>query len=96
MTNTMNAEPARNFLDGLRLGDPVTVHNVTMFPLLGEDRPGPAYTTLHRALASKTASVSEVSEGGSVPELLARTGQTDFEEAFVQLAFVAEPQGEPT
>ena len=33
---------------------------------------------------------------GSVPELLARTGQTDFEEAFVQLAFVAEPQGEPT
>ena len=72
MTNTMNAEPARNFLDGLRLGDPVTVHNVTMFPLLGEDRPGPAYTTLHRALASKTASVSEVSEGGSVPELLFR------------------------
>lgn len=72
MSTTMTTEPARNFLEGLRVGDPVTVHNVTMFPLLGEDRPGPAYTTLHKALASKTASVSEISEGGSVPELMFR------------------------
>jgi hypothetical protein len=72
MTHTMTTEPARNFLEGLRVGNPVTVHNVTMFPLLGEDRPGPAYTTLHQALASKTASISEISEGGSVPELLFR------------------------
>ena len=38
-----------------------------MFPLLGEDRPGPIYTTLHHALANKMASVSEVSEGGACP-----------------------------
>ena len=28
---------------------------------------------------------------GTVPELLAQTGETDFEEAFVKLAFVADP-----
>lgn len=72
MSNTMKTEPGRNFLEGLRVGEPVQVHNVTMFPLVGDDRPGPAYTTLHQAIASKTATVSEISEGGSVPELLFR------------------------
>ncbi len=28
---------------------------------------------------------------GTVPELLARTGEQDFEEAFVQLAFAPQP-----
>ena len=33
---------------------------------------------------------------GTVPELLAQTGQTDFEEAFVTLAFgAAEPEATP-
>lgn len=72
MSNAMKTEPGRNFLEGLRVGEPVQVRNVTMFPLVGADRPGPAYTTLHQALASRTAAVSEVSEGGSVPELLFR------------------------
>ena len=72
MSNAKQTGQGRHFLADLRLGDPVRVRNVTMFPLVGEDRPGPAYTTLHQAIASKTATVSEVSEGGSVPELLFR------------------------
>jgi hypothetical protein len=41
-----------------------------MLPLLGADRPGPAYLLLNDAMAAGLASVGEVSEGGSVPELL--------------------------
>ena len=57
---------------GLELGAPVVHRQMAMFPLL-DRKPDPAsrtYVTLDEALESATAQVSEVSNGGSVPELL--------------------------
>ncbi|MCW3095922.1 MAG: hypothetical protein JWL77_1540 [Chthonomonadaceae bacterium] len=56
-------------LDGLKLGAPASFQHLTMFPLLGRDAEGEDYLTLDEALASKTVHITEVSEGGSVPEL---------------------------
>ena len=44
--------------------------NITMFPLLRQDAAESNYLTLDEALDAGTARVTEVSEGGSVPELL--------------------------
>ncbi len=46
-----------------------TFRNLTVFPLLAEADRQPGYLTLDEALAQGVARVSEVSEGGSVPEL---------------------------
>lgn len=53
----------------LQRGEAVTFRNMTLFPLFGEDSPSADYLTLDEALAQKTARITEVSEGGSVPEL---------------------------
>jgi hypothetical protein len=51
------------------LGEPLVHHNLAMFPLVG-GRPGsPPYDTLKEALDAGTVTVTEVSEGGSVPRL---------------------------
>ena len=57
---------------GLAIGEPVVHQQMAMFPLLGKraDTAARAYLTLDEALASASAEVSEVSQGGSVPELL--------------------------
>ena len=55
-------------ISGTRLGDPMTFRNMTVFPLLGHGIT-PDYLTLDEALAQKRAKITEVSEGGSVPEL---------------------------
>jgi len=53
----------------LALGPAQSHHNIVVFPLLGPDA-GPApYLTLGEALSSQCLIVTEVSEGGSVPEL---------------------------
>jgi hypothetical protein len=53
----------------LALGPAQTHRNIVVFPLLGLDA-GPApYLTLGEALASHWLTVTEVSQGGSVPEL---------------------------
>jgi hypothetical protein len=57
-------------LDTLEIGGPVSAANLTMFPLLLPEEAAPAYLTLDEALAGGLASVTEVSESGSVPELL--------------------------
>ena len=59
---------------GLTLGDPVVHRQMAMFPLVDvkEDASARAYLTLDEALASTLAQVSEVSNGGSVPELIFR------------------------
>jgi len=63
-------EPILATLDTLEVGDPVSAANLTMFPLLLPEEVEPAYLTLDEALAGGFASVTEVSESGSVPELL--------------------------
>ena len=59
---------------GLEVGTPVVHRQMAMFPLLNRksDAGSRTYLTLDEALKSATARVSEVSEGGSVPELLFR------------------------
>jgi hypothetical protein len=59
-------------LDQLELGSPITAANLTMYPLLLPDESTPGYLTLDEALAASLASVTEVSESGSVPELLVK------------------------
>ena len=56
----------------LRLGVPTTRQNLTLFPLLDSDAGGPQYVTLRTALSSGRLEVTEVSEAGSVPTLVAR------------------------
>ncbi len=56
-------------LKKLALGQPQKIHNLAVFPLLGPGVAAPGYVTLRRALAAGTASIREVSEGGSVPQL---------------------------
>ncbi len=58
-------------LDTVEVGSPTTFRNLTLYPLIlkakGEK---PGYMTLDQGLAGKSVKITEVSEGGSVPELL--------------------------
>jgi hypothetical protein len=55
-------------ISSTRLGKPTTFRNLTIFPVFGKGI-APDYVTLDEALANKFARVTEVSEGGSVPDL---------------------------
>lgn len=57
-------------LRGLSLGHPTTFLNLTLFPLHGSTGYARDYVTLREAVRDQTATVREISEGGSVPELL--------------------------
>ena len=63
-------EPAGRLFDGLATGEARTHRKLSMLALMGADRPGPAYLLLNDAMAAGLVTVGEVSEGGSVPELL--------------------------
>ncbi len=58
-----------NAAAGIRIGTVTTFKNLTVFPLLGSDTAAADYLTLDEALEQKCATITEVSEGGSVPEL---------------------------
>ena len=59
-------------LKGLKIAEPLTHEGLCMYPLLREQSFDKDYITLDEALAKKTASITELSEGGSVPELFFR------------------------
>lgn len=59
----------KDYLLGLRLGEPQRHKNMMIFPLLSSHDGGPDFTTLKDALEKALLSVTEVSAGGSVPEL---------------------------
>jgi hypothetical protein len=61
-----------DILETIELGNPSTFENLTMYPLLGETEKLIDYVTLDEALQDKSVSVTEVSESGTVPELLFR------------------------
>jgi hypothetical protein len=65
-------DPITAALDALDIGMPVTSANLTMYPLLMAEEFPPGYLTLDEALAAGLVSVTEVSESGSVPELLVK------------------------
>jgi hypothetical protein len=54
---------------GIRIGEPTTYRNLTMFPLFGLKVKNIGYLTLDEALEQKHSVITEVSEGGSVPDL---------------------------
>ena len=63
-------------LRGLSLGEPTTFLNLTVFPLHSNKRFARNYLTLREAIGNRTATVREISAGGSVPELqLQNTGK---------------------
>lgn len=57
-------------LEKVALGEPVSYENLTLFPLLCEQARESDYLTLDTALLRKTIRITEISEQGSVPELL--------------------------
>src|SRR4030042_1024186 len=59
----------KNYLLGLKPEEPQRHKNISVFPLLTPLDGGPDYTTLKDALEKALLSVTEVSSGGSVPEL---------------------------
>jgi len=61
--------PIATVFDESQLGDPQSFGRLSVFPLLAGASADPDYVTLDYALANRLASVREVSEGGSVPEL---------------------------
>jgi len=57
-------------LNDVKVGDATTHMNLTLYPLLSDSTGRPQYLTLAEALEGDLASIREVSQGGSVPELL--------------------------
>ena len=60
----------KNYLQDLRFGETQSHQHITVIPLHAAPDGAPPYVALADAMASKTLTVTEVSEGGSVPELL--------------------------
>lgn len=56
----------------LSLGSPLTFKNIGVVPILGKTKPVISYISLSEALAAKLIVVTELSQGGSVPELKVR------------------------
>ena len=59
----------KDTLEQVKIGEAVVFQNLTMFPLLGGQDRKADYLVLDEALKLHLARVTEVSEGGSVPEL---------------------------
>ena len=59
-------------LSGLQLGEPLSHEGLTVHPLIRASLLGKDYLTLDEALKQNVARVTEVSESGSVPQLLFR------------------------
>jgi hypothetical protein len=62
-------ETIQTTLDALRFGEPQAHGPLAVLPLLGGGPGGPEYRTLAEALKRGTLTITEVSEGGHVPEL---------------------------
>lgn len=58
-----------DYLESLEIGDLQRFSNMAVAPLRAEKEFGPQYITLHKALEEHALAVTEVNEGGSVPEL---------------------------
>jgi len=57
-------------IDSIHVHPPASLENLTLFPLFLDTYSGPDYITLEEAIEDHGLDVSEVSEGGSVPDLL--------------------------
>ena len=59
-------------LGAVKVGSPMTVNNLSVFPLLAETDHAPDYITLAQALEAGTGVITEVSTSGSVPQAVFR------------------------
>jgi hypothetical protein len=59
------------YLESLELGELQQFKNMAVFPIFTSVNHGPEYLTLKEALEKKFLTVTEMSHGGSVPELMA-------------------------
>ena len=64
----------KSCLDTLKFGDSQAYNHITVIPLHGAANGVPPYIALADAMGAKTLTVTETSEGGSVPELLVTNG----------------------
>ena len=71
MTTNQAPKTLRPFIKTLQVGDPLGHLNLTLVPLRGERRGQLDYLLSMDGLTAGTLTITEVSEGGSVPELLA-------------------------
>jgi len=62
-------EAIAELIAGLKLGEAVTHLNLAVFPVVNGGGKPPDYLTLDEAMARKKVKITEVSAGGSVPEL---------------------------
>jgi hypothetical protein len=69
MTGENEAVNGAALVETLQLEDPQVQGPLAVFPLRLAENGGPRYVTLRQAIAGGQAAVTEVSEGGSVPEL---------------------------
>jgi hypothetical protein len=65
----MSMEKIQGFLENVKLGGKQTHLNLTLFPLLASDAGEPDYLILEGALAQGVVEITEVNQGGSVPDL---------------------------
>ena len=63
-------ETITSALRGLQIGEPQCFRNLSAFPLVQRGAKPADYLTLGQAIAKKMARITELSESGSVPELL--------------------------
>jgi hypothetical protein len=56
-------------LEGMKFGEAQVHNHVAVIPLVGNGDPGPDYLTLQEAIEGCLLTVTEVTEGGTVPEL---------------------------
>ena len=59
----------RGKMEGIKFGE-IQIHkHVAVIPVIGDGDPGPEYLTMKEAMESHLLKVTEVTEGGTVPEL---------------------------
>ena len=57
------------FITNVKVGGKKSYLNMVLFPLLMSDAGEPGYLVLEEALAEGAVEITEISHGGSVPEL---------------------------
>src|SRR4030042_6409848 len=62
-------EAIHAFLENVKLGGKQSHQNMALFPLLASDAGKPDYLILEEGLAQGVVELTEVSQGGSVPDL---------------------------
>jgi hypothetical protein len=62
-------DPIKDFLEIIKLAKAQAHRNLVLFPLLAPESGDPDYLTLEEALKVEAVVITEVSEGGQVPEL---------------------------